>query len=629
MSIVPDPIRARAVDEHGEHLGDTIGRLRVVRVCLYLRKSPKSGLAGHEKEEISLENQEEQLTAWCNDLEKHPGEQWVIVAVRKEKYIRYVLKARRVLMQMLDECREGRYDLILVFNPQRWTGDPRHVDWLAVELEECGVAVKFLYHDPGDSEFAPVISYMEGHASKREQTNIVQRTGDGKRKRLDELGLPLARPAPYGMVWNHEADPSTAPTVKLRYSYLVPDRRRPERIETVLLIFTLIASGEHSGSATALLLTTKGIVPPEAEGWSHATVLYIVRNPAYKGDDALYRTRRRTEGRGAEWRRVKERQDASTWRLKPGVHRGFVAPDLWEEANRMVDGRRTRVPKRTPGEPEPRYLLTGGLAVCDACGSPLNVGGGYRTKRPAADGTPAGFRVRYYGCPSTQAAYREAAAVGKREPCTKPGSVRADVLDRLVWRELLEQRPGGATKPGTQELATRERRLRATEREAGKLRAQLAVAARKEMAYEAAGEREELRALATAKGQVKAALKALEAERMRLLGEARDTESRRERETALVEALTAHRTALLALVPWGDDPGQDAVMRGILRAAGCAVRVGRREPGPAPEERHWGVRFLGLEHPDTDGTTGRICGNRMPPGLERLRRALAALPRPA
>src|SRR5262245_40783952 len=141
--------------------GDTLQPLPV-RVALYLRKSPKSGLAGHEKEDISLEAQEELLRAWAAE------EGWTEVAVYREKHPRYQLKSRRELMTMLEDARRGRFALILCRDPDRWTGDPRHFEWLDVELEEAGVPVRFRHHDPGDGEYAGVIRYMEGHGSKRE-----------------------------------------------------------------------------------------------------------------------------------------------------------------------------------------------------------------------------------------------------------------------------------------------------------------------------------------------------------------------------------------------------------------------------------------------------------------------------
>jgi site-specific DNA recombinase len=584
-----------------------------LRVVLYLRKSPKSGLAGHEKEEISLDNQEEQLRAWAE------REGWEVVAVRREKHVRYQLKARRVLMQLLDECRRGIYDLVLVFNPQRWTGNPKHDNWLDVELEEAGVKVRFLHHDPGEGEFSGVIRYMESHGSLREQTNIVQRTGDGKRKRLEDLDLPLPRPAPYGMRWNHLADPASAPTAKLRYAYLVPD---PATAPVVVRLYTLIASGEHSGSAVAALLNAEGVAGPTGGPWSHSSVLYLVRNPAYKGDDATYRTRRRMEGRGEEEHPVKDRQDAAAWRVKAGFHRPVVDARLWAAANAIVTGRRTRSPNRAPGEPGPRSLLLGGLAACGVCGRPMNVGGGFTPK--------GGPRVRYYECSSRRTANKEALGAGRGEPCPEPGSARVDALDRVVWAALLDAAPP-APAPGATEPARLDKQVRACEREVTKLRAQLVVGTRKATEYEAAGEGVRLAAQEEANAQLEGLLKAQQARREEVLAEARRGEARREREGALFETLTAHRESLLACVPWGDDPSQDAGMRAVLRAAGARVAVWRRGGALAPEGAPWRVAFGGADprdlsdpiHPDTDGTTGRASARRM---YDALRRALALLP---
>ena len=282
--------------------------LPAVRCVLYTRKSPKTGLAGHEKEDISLENQEEQLRVW---VDREPG--WVVSAVREERHVRYQLKARRVLMQTLAECRRGLYDLILVFNPQRWTGDPKHDNWLDVELEEAGVRVRFLHHDPGEGEFAGVIRYMESHASQREQSNIVVRTGDGKRKRLEE-GLTLPRPQPYGYLWNHQADPASAPRVKLRYDHLVPS---PEQARHVPRIFSLLASGQHSGNAVAALLNAEGI---PAWGAGGGTARWCSRWPATR----CTRGTMPSTAPGAGWRAGV--RGSASWSSPPTPPPGGCAP---------------------------------------------------------------------------------------------------------------------------------------------------------------------------------------------------------------------------------------------------------------------------------------------------------------
>ena len=600
--------------------------LPAVRCVLYTRKSPKTGLAGHEKEDISLENQEEQLRAWVE------REGWVVVAVREERHVRYQLKARRVLMQTLTECRRGLYDQILVFNPQRWTGDPKHDNWLDVELEEAGVRVRFLHHDPGEGEFAGVIRYMEGHASQREQSNIVVRTGDGKRKRLEE-GLTLPRPQPYGYLWNHQADPASAPRVKLRYDHLVP---YPEQARHVPRIFTLLASGQHSGNAVAALLNAEGIPAWGGGRWYGQVVLKMARNPVYKGDDALYRTRRRVEGRGEGERFVVEPTDPSAWRVRAGIHAALVSEELFERAVAAI-GTRTTKPLRPRGvtrsEAGTRALLRGGLVVCAGCQRPLYNGGSYTLKHDDPDGAPAGTRVVYYQCSSWNSHGRQAIDYGDKAACPGPASVRADLLDRAAWYEFLQLKTRGQRGDGTAPRSDDpERRLRELDRAMARTRRQVEVAERRAIAHEAAGDVDRQAAAEATGAAAQAMLRALEAEREGLLAAQSAGRAEHAGRAAIVGALTDHWDRLLGYLPWGPDVGDDETMRGLLRAAGVRVEVARpvgegwRERAtwviafPWWESRVEGASVLGMEP-----TTGGRFRTQNTPGPDGLLRALAAL----
>ena len=403
-----------------------------VRVCLYLRKSPAYGKRAKEKEEISLEYQEETLTAWCEE------QGWTVVAVRKESHPRYVLKARPVLMQVVRECAAGRYDLVLCYDITRLTADSDDLGWLAVELRDTGVSLKLRYGDPGDTKYARVIRALQADGSGDEVERLRQRTADGKRKRMEDKHLPLARPAPYGMVWNHVADPASAPLANQRFQYLLP--KKDETAEVARRCLTEVAAGTTSAGALVRTLNEEGVPAPQGGVWTRAGLAVVLHNPAYCGLEVTGRTRRRLAGLGYDQRWVRERQDREDWTLLEVKHRPLVSIEVWEQAQAAMAGRTVRGPGG-PGSLAARCLLRGGLATCAGCGRPLWTHGRYRALREEPGRAEAGVEVTYYACASQHSVSGDAIAAGRERPCPAPATIRADHLDTAVWRAILEASP--------------------------------------------------------------------------------------------------------------------------------------------------------------------------------------------
>jgi len=537
-------------------------------VCLYPRKSPATGRKARTQEEISLEYQEERMRAWCTE----GGH--TVAAVRPETHHRYMLKSRPALRQVLEECRQGRYDLVLAYDVTRLCSKSNDYGWIEVELRDAGVPLRLAFDDVPEGPFSGAIKSMKADGSGEEVKLIRRRTSEGKEKRMTAKGLPLARPAPYGMWWNHEAEPRRFPRADQRYAYLLP--KRDDTAEVMRRVYGELAAGRASLGTLVRQLNAEGVPGPHGGVWQRSSLGYLAHNPAYCGLEATGRTRRRLRGRGEAEEWVREPRAPQDWRVLETVrHRPLVSRDVWEAAQRALAGNTRRA--SSPDSLASRCLLGGGRATCAGCGGPLWSGGRSAVSKEGDGTAPVGVLVTYYQCAGNHGHARDGVAAGVREACPAPAHVRADVLDHAVWQAVLDYQPVRPTPERSRQAADdRERQ-----------RKRLVAEQRKVVRDLRAGEQQVLhltgyrRAAAEANNEAWAGrLAQLERELDELAGAARADKSTHAREVATFRALSEHRADLLACRPWDTGRDKDEAMRALVGALDVRAQVAR-EKGPS------------------------------------------------
>jgi site-specific DNA recombinase len=195
----------------------------------------------------------------------------------------------------------------------------------------------------------------------------------------------------------------------------VPGRTKPvkrlavdERFAWIVLeVFTLCSQG-LSQKKIAHLFNERGVPHPTGARWKQSTISYMLRNPFYKGEGVW---RRRYEAKNA--RGGKSKYNSPTDRLVryedykiPAV----VPPELWERCARQ----RAENMKLATRNANHFYLLRG-IVRCGVC-------------RRGFAGVSNHHRWFYYQCNSRCDA--DVPTCGNRR-------VRADELERLVWREIV------------------------------------------------------------------------------------------------------------------------------------------------------------------------------------------------
>jgi DNA invertase Pin-like site-specific DNA recombinase len=150
----------------------------------------------------------------------------------------------------------------------------------------------------------------------------------------------------------------------------------------------------HSMVAVAALLNEKGEPTPRGPGrWRHTTVRRVVTKPTIAGLRGYHD------------------QVTPTTRWEP-----IIAEERWRAVVRAVDGRS----RPSSGRAGRRWLLTGGLAVCGACGEPLSV---------VNKGEVAGQTRYAYACHIKG---------GREDACGKVSLAPAEVIEDLVVAQVLQ-----------------------------------------------------------------------------------------------------------------------------------------------------------------------------------------------
>ena len=332
----------------------------------------------------------------------------------------------------------GQVDVVLAHALDRLSRKQTHVAILVEEMEQHGVALRFVTEDFEDTATGQLLRSVKAFAAEFEREKIAERTMRGKAARARSGRLPQGTGR--GM-YGYSYDPSTGKRTVVT-----------EQAKVVRRLFTEFATGSSiMGLCNAL--NDEGIPTFAGGRWYPATVFHLLQSEAYTGR-TLYRKTKVTPRKGSRARRVEPRNEAD-WIEIPGATPAVVPRELFEAAQaRLRDPERLRRGRR-----KWNYLLSGRVR-CRACGR-------------AMVGQTQHQKYRYYRC-------RAAFAGPKHEKCESK-YVRADGLEDAVRAAATEvltrpeivmeeiRRQSAAAGSPQNEAAEAKRRLNELEAQRGRL----------------------------------------------------------------------------------------------------------------------------------------------------------------
>jgi site-specific DNA recombinase len=348
---------------------------------------------------VSTDNQETEGTSLHTQLDaclKYCQDKGYDVRHRFSEAYSGLILERPKLNELRELVRAGEIDVIVVYCLDRLSRDPTHGVILIQELEKHGVKLEAVTEDIDNSELGKLISYIRGYASKLEAEKIRERTMRGKLAKAQEGQVfgGLNRTYGYDYIKKGQKDggrrtvnETEAPWVKKIFEWCVDEG---------------LATGAIRDKLTANNAPTRLGGP-----WRRASVLAILKNPAYTGKTYAFAS---TKGR------LRKRPKEEWIELSDDITPAIISQELFDAAQKQL---RVNYNRASRNNTVRQYLLRSHIR-CRQCGYAY-VGGGKKRKD--------GSYNRVYACSCKS---RDKAPL---QPCRNK-NWGADKLESMVWTEL-------------------------------------------------------------------------------------------------------------------------------------------------------------------------------------------------
>jgi len=310
---------------------------------------------------------------------------------------------RPALNRLRQAAREGRIDVVLVYDPDRLSRKLFHQMILAEEFEKQGIKLEFITQVMGTSPEDRMFFNMRGLVAEYEREKIRERTIRGSREKARQGKVVNASPVAYGYRYNKEK------------ATLEED---PEKAPIIRMIFHAFADENLSLQRLAEKLKCLHIPTPRGgDRWRASTLGAMLRNETYRGKLNQFRNHV-VEPKFRRNPLAKNKKTSSAlcpreeW-ITVNVPE-LIPAGLFEAVQRKLKTNADLARRNTKRQ----YLLSG-LLFCSRCGGRM---GGH-----------ASHGVLYYRC------YRKSIpdkipldSDGKPRPCSCP-EIKTDVIEKEVW----------------------------------------------------------------------------------------------------------------------------------------------------------------------------------------------------
>jgi site-specific DNA recombinase len=363
-----------------------------------------------QKDENTIASQTAALREFAQQHGFAVPDEWVI---EDEGYSGATL-IRPGLEKVRDLAAEGQIDAVLVYSPDRLSRKYAYQVLLLEELARNDVRTLFVKAPQTTTPEDQLLVQFQGMIAEYERAQILERSRRGKRHRAMQGVVNVLCGAPYG------------------YRYIRKSDRGPaayEIIEVEAAVVRMIyehytVRGLSIGGITRLLNAQGVPTRKRVSRWERSVVWAILRNPAYKGTACFNKTKLaprqritrpiRLRGGIASRESAKQDRPREEWIEIPVP--AIITEECFVLAQERLHANKVNAPRRTVTP-----SVVQGLVACRKCGYAL-----YRTSTRTS-----ARKIYYYRCLGSDRWRYLGGAVCNSRP------VRQDLLDELVWREVI------------------------------------------------------------------------------------------------------------------------------------------------------------------------------------------------
>src|ERR1700677_3860309 len=319
------------------------------------------------------------------------------------------------LEHVRDLAAEGQIQVLLAYAPDRLSRKYAYQILLIEELARNGVETIFIKAPQGSSAEDQLLVQFQGMIAEYERAQILERSRRGKRHRAQWVQVSVMSGAPYGYRYIRKTDEAPA-----AYAVLEDEARVVERIYEMYTV-----EGLSIGEITRRI-NAEGIPTRKASArWERSTVWAVLRNSAYRGVACFGKTRASSRTRVI---RPLRRRGVATPCVTSGHERprdewieipvpSLISEETFARAQELLQENKIRSRRRTI---EPSIVQ--GLVSCQKCGYAFSRTSTYTSAR----------KIHYYKCIGSDSWRKLGGPV-----CDKGRLVRQDLLDQIVWTEVL------------------------------------------------------------------------------------------------------------------------------------------------------------------------------------------------
>ncbi len=328
---------------------------------------------------------------------------YLLAGVIEDRITGVIYRERPGIQAILKAAKQQEFDVLVVYDMDRFSRDPVHQAIMMELLAEYRVRVECVLRKVEYTPEGKLQLYVMGFAAQLEHQRIKERTDRGRMERIQEKKyLPGGAPKPrYGYLWNDS-------TPGAKTAYII----NPAEADIIRRMFSMAAQ-HMSLRAIAHQLTQEGIPSPSGKPyWKPNTVHDTLRNPFYAGK--AFANRYQSVKEPGKRARVKVRPQEEWIPLPDGIVPAIVDLETFEKVQHILDINKQQSARNNKRPKE--QLLRCGLAFCGYCGAKMVV------QRHPSSWNKDKLRCTYE-------------CTNLRNPVVKcyGGNIEAHILDQAVW----------------------------------------------------------------------------------------------------------------------------------------------------------------------------------------------------
>ena len=364
-----------------------------------------------QKEEHTIASQTAALIAFAQEQGYHVPREWVF---EDEGYSGASLE-RPGLERIRDLSAEGQLQAVLVYSPDRLSRKYAYQVLMMEEFARHGTETVFVKAPAGHSPEDQLLVQFQGMIAEYERAQILERSRRGKRHHARQGHVNVLCGAPYGYRYVRKTQDTAA------YYEIIE-----EQAIIVRKVYDWYTVEGLSMAAITRRLNEQSIpTRKRISRWERTTVWAMLRNPAYKGLACFGKTKSAKRQRITRKLRLRggfAQRDSAGHERPREEWIEIPVPAMISETTFDLAQERLRENKRLSPRRTVQWSIVQGLVSCSKCSYAMSRSSGRSTAR----------KIHYYRCIGSDG-WRHL----NGPLCDNP-PVRQDLLDHLVWNEILK-----------------------------------------------------------------------------------------------------------------------------------------------------------------------------------------------